>query len=187
MTPLLTSHYDGIHPMNFHIKSIIKKDKCIEKEHGNFHFMIKCNSYTNNFKKIDNVSSFLYCNYDLAYIKHYYNRNLKEFYDNKSKKRPNTININYFAFQKNIENFTTFSLTNQLLQYSNINLTNLNNEKYKNKKILIKNETKLLPFLKQDLNIVYCGNLKNNLAYIEIANYNECFYKWILPEYFSNV
>lgn len=144
--------------------------------------------YFNNFIKLENnkcdyVRGF---NFDVAYIRHYYVRdimfylNYKIYADVRGPSKE--IQTKRFLWLKRCQNY---SLTPMLIPYANVNNPEI--EKYKNKKILVKNENKLLPFLKQDLNIVYCGNLKNNLVYIEIANYNKCFYKWVLPEYFNNV
>ena len=61
------------------------------------------------------------------------------------------IQTKRFLLLKKCQNY---SLTPMLIPYANVNNPEI--EKYKNKKILIKNESKLLSFLKQDLNILYC-------------------------------
>ena len=173
-------------------KEILKKG--FEKEFKNFP-ITKClhrynlgSVYFNNFIKLENnkydyIRGF---NFDVAYIRHYYVRDIMFYLNNRIQcthlgSDTNWQRKKYFWMLK----CQNYSLTPMLTPYANVNNPEI--EKYKNKKILIKNESKLLPFLKQDLNVLYCGNLKNNLAYIEIANYNKCFYKWVLPEYFNNV
>lgn len=183
--PIESKDYIGTNLVNSHIKSIIKKNNNNPHFHiQNAHFSYHLNTYNNIKQKIQLSSAHTNINYDIAYIKHYYVRDLKDFYFNK-------LVIRDDGCEPEIERFlrTRYmehpSLPNQLLQMANYTIEGL--DILQNKKILCKNEIKLLPLLKKDLNIIYCGDLKNNNIFINIANYNKCYYNWILPELFDNV
>ena len=176
-------------PINTHIKSIVKKSFNIERFNPNPHSLMMRNSYNNKFEKITNGID---CksdqiNYDIAYIKHYYVRDIKYFINTKIKQDSYhnsymiTLNERWHRFKF----CNNESLPNEFLKVAHI--PNVFHEKLKNIKILCKNQEKLLPLLKKDLNILYCGDLKNNNIFINIANYNKCYYNWVLPELFNNV
>lgn len=181
---------DVIHKIqtyNGHIKSIVKKKtNNIELMFPNCHSLIQSHIYNNKFEEIKLQIPFQInsINYDIAFIKHYYTRDLKHFFLTK-------IHNDACNFDSLMERITRYKFCDKpyipqpFLQLANIQVKDV--DKLIGKKLLCKNQEKLLPLLKKDLNILYCGDLKNNDIFINIANYNKCYYKWVLPELFNNM
>lgn len=178
------------HPQNEFVKTIYKKHYHHKLLNPNAHCFVTDGLYSNDGKKIikQNVDGMLSpINLNVAYIKHYYIRDFDHFIFNKCKgtRDDEIIGNNYterIICSIPLENP---SLPPELLKLANIQVKNI--DKFISKKILCKNQEKLLPLLKKDLNILYCGDLKNNNVFINIANYNKCYYNWVLPELFNNV
>ena len=128
-------------------------------------------------------------NYDIAYVKHYYVRDLKNFWFFKTQQRDDySVKNTKLEIIERIyrsEFMENPFLPKQLLEFANITCKNI--DKLNGKKILCKNQHKLIPLLKQNINILYCGDLTNNNILINIANYNKCYYNWVLPKLFNNV
>lgn len=187
-TPIEQKQYQSDVPLNYTFKSIIKKTNMISRIRWTSHSLFKTNTYINNFTKITNFNfnNSKFNNYDVAFIKHYFIRDLKEFMTQKLLSVPHNYNI-FEDISRFYSCYTLMnpSLSNELLKLANIP-NKLTNELI-SKKILCKNQEKLLLLLKKDLNVVYCGDLKNNNIFINIANYNKCYYSWVLPELFNNV
>lgn len=187
-TPIEQKQYQSDIPLNYTFKSIVKKTNMISRIQWTSHSLFKTNSYINNFTKITNFNfnNSKINNYDVAFIKHYFVRNLKEFMNYKLFNTSNNYNI-----YENIGKFySCYILMNSYLPNDLLQIANVKNHlvpQLIGKKILCKNEEKLFVLLKKNLNVVYCGELKNNNVFINIANHNKCYYSWVLPDLFDNV
>ena len=186
-TPIETKQNNSIF-INGYFKTIVKRtSKCMIMnmcEHSIFSF----NSYSNNFKPISNFvyKNLGFINYDVAFIKHFNIRDLKHFYTFKCLNDPIYSDMRLFMARMSGYQF----MENSLLLDELLKIANAKNHlvpQLIGKKILCKNEEKLFVLLKEDLNVLYCGDLKNNNVFINIANYNKCYYNWVLPELFNNV
>lgn len=177
------------HPQNEFVKTIYKKYYNNTALNPNAHCMVIGDVYLNNGTKITKqvINYVAPMNLDVAYIKHYYVRDFDHFIFNKCKELRDD-GLQDRGYDERI--ICSIPLENPRLPSELLKLANIqvkNTDKFIGKKILCKNIEKLVPLLKKDLNILYCGDLKNNNILINIANYNKCYYSWVLPDLFDNV
>ena len=119
-----------------------------------------------------------------AYIKHFYVRDLiGQFLSKKCKQ--DAMHGDKVVMKRKISLMSETEnnwLYNDLIEISNYSIENL-----KGKNVLITHED-VLPFLlKLGYKITFCGDLKNNNKWINIANFNKCEYKWIKSEFFDQM
>ena len=171
---------------NSFVKSIVKKgySEIFSNTYKIGHGLNCGNIYLNNYEKTTQQEYLDFHNYDLAYIKHFYVRDLiGQFLSKKCKQDAmygdKVVMKRKISLMSETENNW---LHDDLIEISNYSIENL-----KGKNVLITHED-ILPFLlKPGYKITFCGDLKNNNKWINIANFNKCEYKWIKSEFFDQM
>ena len=195
----LTNFEERFKKFNHHTKSIVKKKENLillssDIIHLSHVFPSIEHQYYNNFKEIEpenHINPFLNINYDCAYIAHHYIRNLDKFQNFKLRELDCSIGGEDSLFIKQRkETFKVIQnnyLEENLKKYSIPRKVYQKIVKLKGKNVLITHED-ILPFLlKPGYKITFCGDLKNNNKWINIANFNKCEYKWIKSEFFDQM